>query len=80
MKRNNTGFSLIELIIVVAILAVLIGIIAPQFIQYVNKSKRAVDVNNANEIVKALQIEEIFGAKSGMINDYDTFAFYWNKP
>ena len=37
-KTNNKGFSLVELIIVVAIMAILIGVLAPQYIKYVEKS------------------------------------------
>ena len=31
---TNKGFSLVELIIVIAIMAVLVGVLAPQFIKY----------------------------------------------
>ena len=34
-KINNKGFSLVELIIVIAIMAVLVGVLAPQFMKYV---------------------------------------------
>ena len=43
MKRNNQGFSLVELIVVIAIMAVLIIAIAPRLVKYVERSKRAVD-------------------------------------
>ena len=43
MKENNKGFSLVELIIVIAIMAVLVGVLAPQFIKYVESSKQSTD-------------------------------------
>ena len=42
-KLNNQGFSLVELIIVIAILAVLMGILAPQLVKYVEQSRRQKD-------------------------------------
>ncbi|MCQ2080731.1 MAG: type II secretion system GspH family protein [Lachnospiraceae bacterium] len=52
-KTNNKGFSLVELIIVIAIMAVLIGVLAPQFIQYVAKSRVSTDLQNVEEMVVA---------------------------
>ena len=40
-QKNNKGFSLVELIVVIAIMAVLVGVLAPQLIKYVEKSKDA---------------------------------------
>ena len=55
-KGNNKGFSLIELIVVIAIMAVLIGVIAPQFLGYTEKAKKATDVQNAQAIASQIQV------------------------
>jgi type IV pilus assembly protein PilA len=53
-KMNNKGFSLVELIIVIAIMAVLIGVLAPQYLKYVERSRVSTDVTNAQEIAAAV--------------------------
>ena len=41
MKKKNLGFSLIELIIAIAILLILTGLLAPQFMKYMEKARKA---------------------------------------
>lgn len=55
MKKNNKGFSLVELIIVIAIMAILAGALAPALIKYINKSRRSADISNADTIRTAVQ-------------------------
>ena len=55
-KKDNKGFSLVELIIVVAIMAILVGLLAPQYIKYVEKSRKSSDASNLSEMVNALQV------------------------
>ena len=49
-KKNNKGFSLVELIVVIAIMAVLVGVLAPQFMGYVEKSREATDIQNLDSV------------------------------
>ncbi len=55
-KMNNKGFSLVELIIVIAIMAVLIAVLAPQYLKYVEKSRVSADGQTADEFVSAFQV------------------------
>ena len=55
-KMNNKGFSLVELIIVIAIMAVLIAVLAPQYLKYVEKSRVSADGQTADEFYSALQV------------------------
>lgn len=43
-KENNEGFSLVELIIVIAIMAILVGIVGTQVLPYIDKAKEAKDI------------------------------------
>ena len=57
--KNNKGFSLVELIIVIAIMAVLVGVLAPTYLQYVEKSKKSNDVSTVDSVVNAVEIAAI---------------------
>lgn len=54
-QKNNKGFSLVELIVVIAIMAVLVGVLAPQLIKYVERSREATDIQNADSIATAIK-------------------------
>lgn len=78
--KKNRGFSLIELIIVIAIMAILAGSLAPMLVRYIKKSRRSVDVDTAGKI------QSVFTAA---VADYDantsipgyqyTYSVAWNK-
>ena len=46
MKKNNKGFTLMEMLIVVAIIAVLVAIAIPTFTSALEKSREATDAAN----------------------------------
>lgn len=54
-KVSDKGFSLVELIIVIAIMAVLVMVLAPQYFRYIEKSRNATDLQNARAIVTAIE-------------------------
>lgn len=54
-KLNNKGFSLVELIIVIAIMAILVGAVTPQVIKYVEKSREAKDLQLLQTVFTAAQ-------------------------
>lgn len=54
-KKNNKGFSLIELIIAIAILIILTGMLAPQFMKYIEKSREAKDLQTLDTVYSAVQ-------------------------
>ncbi len=55
-NMNNKGFSLVELIIVIAIMAILIVVLAPQYLKYVEKSRNSTDLQSATEFKNAMEI------------------------
>lgn len=55
-KMDNKGFSLVELIIVIAIMVILVAVLAPQYLKYVEKSRVATDVQTTVEFINSLQV------------------------
>lgn len=53
-KLGNKGFSLVELIVVIAIMAVLVGVLAPTLIRNVEKSRESTDLQNLDSIRQAV--------------------------
>lgn len=55
-KKNNKGFSLVELIVVVLIMAIIAVALAPQVMKWVGTSKDSADKNNAATIKSAVAV------------------------
>lgn len=55
-KLGNKGFSLVELIVVIAIMAVLVGVLAPTLIKNIEKSRESKDAQNIEQIKSACEV------------------------
>lgn len=55
-KMNNKGFSLVELIIVIAIMVILVAVLAPQYLRYVEKSRVSSDTQTTVELINVMQV------------------------
>ena len=55
-KLGNKGFSLVELIVVIAIMAVLVGVLAPTLIKNIEKSRESKDAQNVEQIKSACEV------------------------
>lgn len=56
-NKKNKGFSLVELIIVIAIMVILGAIIAPQYFKHVQNAKKSSDIETASRISAAISAE-----------------------
>ena len=70
-KLNNKGFSLVELIIVIAIMAILVGVVGTQVIPYLENSRKAKD----NQIFSAWNTAAV-SAYSTEAGNLDSTAIY----
>ena len=53
-KKENKGFTLVELIVVIVILAILIGVTIGGIYQYVNKARINTDIQNCEQLQDSL--------------------------
>ncbi len=69
-KRENRGFSLVELVVVVLIMGVIAVSLAPQVMKWVGKAKESADFQSADDLKAAAQIAVAeFESKGGTLAD-----------
>jgi len=54
--RNNKGFSLVELIVVIAIMAILAAVAIPTFAGFITKANESTDVGFMNDLEYAIEL------------------------
>lgn len=75
-RKNDKGFSLVELIVVVLIIAIIAVALAPQVVKYVKTARDNVELNNEATIKSAVQaaVAEYEGQIG--VDDLKACAFY----
>ncbi|MCR5390245.1 MAG: prepilin-type N-terminal cleavage/methylation domain-containing protein [Lachnospiraceae bacterium] len=53
-KTNNKGLSVVELVIVIAIMSIVVTVIAVSITKFIQRSRLSADVSNANVIATAI--------------------------
>lgn len=71
-KTSNKGFSMVELIIVIAIMAILAAALAPSLIKYINKSRLSTDITTGTSIADAAAAAMAVEAANDAIGVYET--------
>ena len=84
MKKNNKkGFTLAELLIVVAIIAVLTAIAIPVFTAQLEKSREATDMSNLRaayaEVMAAALTQEDTNTQTGVTRSGSEGSYVWTK-
>lgn len=65
MRENKKGFSLVELIIVMAIMVALIAVLAPQFVKYVQRARDSSVADAADNAFQVAKSEYALGNLKG---------------
>ena len=70
--KNKKGFTLMEVIVVLIIIAVLAAALIPSFIGFVNQSRAATDISAARVGMTAAQVELTHMVAAGVTPDSET--------
>ena len=80
MKKNNKGFTLVELIVVLVILAILAAILVPALLGYIDKARQGQYAEEAHSILTAAQANatERYASKKQPADDLKDIKDYVN--
>lgn len=72
--RNKKGFTLIELIVVLAVLAIIMAIAVPRFLGVQDEARIKGDAATAQQIIKAARLQEARNSDGTVVVGYNKTA------
>ena len=79
----NKGFSLVELIVVIAIMAILVGVAVPVYTSYITSANEKVDAQYADELQRAVDTL-VIDIEAGLTEEYKGYniptSIIWTTP
>ena len=72
-NKNKKGFTLIELVIVVAIIAILSAVLLPNLVSFVQSEKRREAISNVKSVYTAAN--QVYAEMKSLGLNYDTVEF-----
>lgn len=63
-NKKKKGFTLIEMVAVVAIIGILAAILVPKITGYMDEAKKTAVINQARQVVQAAEAAQMKGAKA----------------
>lgn len=67
--KNKKGFTVVELVIVIAVIAILAAVLIPTFISLINRANQSVDEQLVDNLNKILTVSEVTDGKNLFMHD-----------
>ena len=68
-QTKKRGFTIVELVIVIAVIAILAAVLIPTFAGLIQKANESVDMQIVNQMNTVLQADEIVAGKPATVVD-----------
>lgn len=79
IKKKKKGFTLVELIAVMAIIAVLSSVLVPKVVGFIDEGKKTSAVEEARQVVLAIESFNISADSASVIHGMDSFSAFSSK-